>query len=636
MINGLKSDTASSSASLLRRGLILASLVAGLFAVDGVLAAGATAIPDSQKAFISISGTGAAPRAHIALSTGSAQQLVTTSDAAGNFTFANLGYYSFSNLNFSLDIPSSSAGLVKNAPQNHLAFSFDPTGATARIKGYIGKSGTIAFHMKDADNSAVRVAGQEGYIELFASPRTGVASGQSMLAATIINVGEVCCPRLLVPSSPINLLVSSVPAVAQNTPSVPPVPKATERPMVPYVTPAPSPQITPDKPLPEETPATEPPAKKKVPYIVQGQTETDRITIDSGDLALAVSFPSGSFESTYVGGEKKMTDEMRNTSQFYLGSLGAMFDARTFLDTLRSLQVSAAETLKNYTASDSLCRFGTLSTSLAASSDVVHANRLAFSKIMFDRNGQATGTVNADDTTAAVSLATDFSSKYCDSTDGLLETYCNAAKDDKIYNRDVDFTRVFDVPLTLDADFSDKNVTNDKQAVIALFRNLSLAAPYPTSADSKFDPTKNPNAFTEARMINAARSVSSNSFGALVAEKAKAGSASATNMQAVLMQLGLSSADAKALIGTNPSYFAQMEVMTKKLFQDPAFYSNLYESEANVDRQRVAMKAIELQQERDLLESLRRREMLLSVLLNIKLQSSSSWIGQGGVSSRQN
>ena len=132
-------------------------------------------------------------------------------------------------------------------------------------------------------------------------------------------------------------------------------------------------------------------------------------------------------------------------------------------------------------------------------------------------------------------------------------------------------------------------------------------------------------------MINAARSVSSNSFGALVAEKAKAGSASATNMQAVLMQLGLSSADAKALIGTNPSYFAQMEVMTKKLFQNPSFYANLYESEANIDRQRVAMKAVELQQDRDLLESLRRREMLLSVFLNMKLKDAARDATESGI-----
>lgn len=605
-----------------------------------VLAADTSFIPDNQKASVTISGSGAAPRSEIALSTGPAQKLVAVADAAGNFVFSNLGYYSFSNLNFSLDIPASSAGVVKNAPVNHLTFGFDPTGAMATIKGYIGKSGTIAFHMKDASDSAVRVAGQEGYVELFASPKTGLASGQSMLAASIINVGEVCCPRLIVPAPPINLMISSTPVVAQNTPPVVPQTKSLSRPAVPYMapksdpeSPPQSPAVDPETPADKSVPPQDAPAKKKVPYIVQGQIETDKRIINTDDLAVAVSFPSSSFESTYVGGEKKMTDEMRNTNQLYLGSLGAFLDARTFLDTLRSLQISAVETLKNYTASDSLCRFGTLSQSLAASSDVVQVNKLAFSKIMADRNNQVEGTLHADDTLSAIAITNDFSQKYCDSSDGFLEAYCKPAttSSDAIYNRDVDFTRVFDVPLTLDADFSDKNSTNDKQAVIALFRNLSLAAPYPTSNDNRFDPGANPEALKMARAINAARSVSGNSFAALVAEKTKATKASAANMQTVLVQLGLSSKDAAALIGSNPSYFAQMEIMTKKLFQDPAFYSNLYESEANVDRQRVAMKAIELQQERDLLESLRRREMLLSVLLNTKLERSSAWASQGSI-----
>ncbi len=626
----------------LRQGLSLQmSLPLALICVAApAMAADRATIPDDQKASITISGNGVAPNASIALSTGPAQKLVTVADATGNFAFSNLGYYSFSNLNFSLDIPPSSTGIVKNAPTNHLAFYFSPTGAVATIKGYIGKSGTIAFHMKDASDSAVRVAGQEGYVELFASPSTSLASGQSMLAASIINVGEVCCPRLIVPSPPINLMISSVPVMAQNMPPAAPQTKPLSRPAAPYIAPKlvpQSPTVTPETPADKSLPPQDAPVRKKAPYIVQGKIKTDTTIFNTDDRGFAMSskpgFPSSSYDKTYVGGEKKSADEMRNTSQFYLGSLGVFLDARTFLDTLRSLQISAVETLKNYTASDSLCRFGTLSQSLAASSDVVQVNKLAFSKIMANRNNQVEGTLHADDTLSANAISNDFIQKYCDASDGFLEAYCKPATTtpDTIYNRDVDFTRVFDVPLTLDADFSDKNSTNDKQAVIALFRNLSLAAPYPTSNDNRFDPGANPEALKMARAINAARSVSGNSFAALVAEKAKASKASASNMQTVLVQLGLSSKDAAALIGSNPSYFAQMEVMTKKLFQDPAFYSNLYESEANVDRQRVAMKAIELQQERDLLESLRRREMLLSVLLNTKLERSSAWASQGSV-----
>ena len=117
----------------------------------------------------------------------------------------------------------------------------------------------------------------------------------------------------------------------------------------------------------------------------------------------------------------------------------------------------------------------------------------------------------------------------------------------------------------------------------------------------------------------------------MVAEKSNAPSQSTAYLNSVLVELGLSAPDAAKLLGSNPSYFAQMEVMTKKLFQNPSFYANLYDSEANVDRQRVAMKAIELQQDRDFLESLRRREMLLSVLLNAKLGKDQTAANASGV-----
>ena len=79
--------------------------------------------------------------------------------------------------------------------------------------------------------------------------------------------------------------------------------------------------------------------------------------------------------------------------------------------------------------------------------------------------------------------------------------------------------------------------------------------------------------------------------------------------------------DAQRLVGENPSYFAQMEVLTKRIYQDPRFFAELYDKPANVERQRAAMRGINLAQQNDLLGVLHRREMLLSVLLELKLQN---------------
>ncbi len=76
-----------------------------------------------------------------------------------------------------------------------------------------------------------------------------------------------------------------------------------------------------------------------------------------------------------------------------------------------------------------------------------------------------------------------------------------------------------------------------------------------------------------------------------------------------------------SLIGYSPSYFAQLEVLAKRIYQNPTFYSDLYETPANVARKKVAMKAIELMVDRAIYESQIRREMSVSVLLASKLRA---------------
>ncbi len=77
-----------------------------------------------------------------------------------------------------------------------------------------------------------------------------------------------------------------------------------------------------------------------------------------------------------------------------------------------------------------------------------------------------------------------------------------------------------------------------------------------------------------------------------------------------------------SLIGHNPSYFSQLEILAKRIYQNPDFYADLYESPTNVARKKVAMKAIELMVDREIYESQLRREMSVSVLLASKLRAS--------------
>lgn len=612
-------------------------------------------VPDDQKALLTVRGQGANPFAQISLSTGPQQVLTTKADKSGQFVFSNLKYASFSDLKFSIDIPPYAKGLSDTYPATHLDFRYNVKESMAYMSGQIGRYGTLALNLGGAKDTPLRVAGAEGYVSLQTRSSAPMVSGNSILTASIVNAGEICCPKLIVPATPITLTIFS-----QALAAVPPVPQVPNKrinipnvvmPTIPAkpadttndvpASVAPAQENAPAKPapyilLPKEAPKQQG-DKPKVPYIVQGRIDVEMPDIVSDDIVAATSFSSADYDNTYVGGLKKMADEARNTVILAMGAMGAFLDGRTFMDTTRSLQVSSVQTLRKYTASDQVCKFGTMSKSLAGADSVVRSNHMGFSKILTDRNVRKMNTLFSNPSAGLIGTYTQFKKKHCNENDnnGFLKGYCDAATatSDVTYNRDVDFTRVFDVPLTIDADFSDSDsvaTSKDKQAVIALFANLSKIPPVMGSDKEAWDPRDNAHQAQDIRALSALKTVSANSFAALVAEKAKATSQSTTYMKDVLLQLGLSDPDATKLLGANPSYFAQMEMMTKKLFQNPAFYANLYDSEENVDRQRVAMKAIELQQDRDFLESLRRREMLLSVLLNAKLKVSASSASESG------
>ncbi len=73
------------------------------------------------------------------------------------------------------------------------------------------------------------------------------------------------------------------------------------------------------------------------------------------------------------------------------------------------------------------------------------------------------------------------------------------------------------------------------------------------------------------------------------------------------------------ILGERPSYYAQMEVLTKKIYQHPNFYTNLYDKPANVSRIGTSVDAITLMNQRDRFESMLRREMLVSLLIEEEL-----------------
>ena len=336
------------------------------------------------------------------------------------------------------------------------------------------------------------------------------------------------------------------------------------------------------------------------------------------------------------GAMKLMTSQLTTIGIQQVQIIGTFFDAKHQLETQRIIQQLTAKAHKDYHPNEELCEFGTVTRSLAASSrnsDLAAAglSRRTVERQVFGKDGVAARGILSDQE----ARLTQFIKKYCDKKDNLknLDLLCTKSGGDaKLFNKDVSFTSTIDAPLTLDLDFSknDTAETEDEKAIFALMANLfahNLFKSVPAKTLVTTDGTKPSfegaaKAYLDARSLIAKRSVASNSISSIAALKAKGDAESQPFIYALLKEMGgtaMTADEIKKVIGEKPSYFAQMEILTKKLYQSPEFYTNLYDKPANVLRKDVAVQAATLMQKRDLYRSYLRSEMVLAVILETAL-----------------
>ena len=333
--------------------------------------------------------------------------------------------------------------------------------------------------------------------------------------------------------------------------------------------------------------------------------------------------------------------QMAAVAMYQVEVIGAFLDAENQLDTQLLFQRLEIEAHRDYHPSEELCLFGTVTRSLAASEALARA---ALAEISISRQ------LGSANTNAAPSVDQDlagrwqqFVTTYCDVKDNnwlRADTGLDLACDhdgvaggpkggSNLYrrNRDLDYTRMIDVPRTINVDFTNGGNTTDEEDLMALgnnlyghrvlTRNLSNAQLQNETAQSLF---------MGLRGVAAKRAVAQDSFNAIVGLKSNGSSNTSSTSQyfaAILKELmpaGTSNEDIYAMMSQKPSYYEQLEILSQKLYQDPDFYASLYDKPANVSRKYVAMKAIELMLDRATYESQLRREMSVSVMLSSKLR----------------
>lgn len=340
-----------------------------------------------------------------------------------------------------------------------------------------------------------------------------------------------------------------------------------------------------------------------------------------------------------------MAEQLTVVGMYQVEIIGAFLDAKHQLETQRLFQQLTAKAHKDYHPSEGMCTFGTTVRSLAMSDRKSNIAQTALASRMMQRqnlSGDGLST-QGEDSDIRARLAT-YIATYCDAADNqnYLNTLCKTPVPDPARrNIDIDYTRNVESRLTLDMEFADipppgggsnnpnptTTVTPDEQDVFALGANLfAHNLPHPIDG-TKFGKapdkvrTSAAEKYLDLRAVYAKRSVAQNSFAALVAMRTAGDAESAPYVKAVMRELGVSNPqEIDQLLGKNPSYFAQMEVLTKKLYQNPTFYTELYDKPVNVERKGAALQAIGLMQDRDLYNSLLRSEAVLSVLLEVELQ----------------
>jgi len=84
--------------------------------------------------------------------------------------------------------------------------------------------------------------------------------------------------------------------------------------------------------------------------------------------------------------------------------------------------------------------------------------------------------------------------------------------------------------------------------------------------------------------------------------------------------MGIPDGNIALMLKGAPSYNAQMEILTKKIYQWPNFYSDLYDKPVNIDRKDTSIQAIALMQKRDMYRSQLRSEANMAIWLEILVE----------------
>lgn len=350
--------------------------------------------------------------------------------------------------------------------------------------------------------------------------------------------------------------------------------------------------------------------------------------------------------------------------------IGTFFDAKQQLETQALYQKLSARAHKDYHPSFGMCTIGTNMRSIAAAEYNSDFTRLTMNERYLDRQlgnehsvaggnpGEDRMSMNANPVPTAYNRLGYFLNNTCDPNDlnkipGRPDTgmtpLCAGTVLTGWANRDIDFSHTVMAPRTINVDFKD-NTASDNSRVLEMSNYLYGHVTRSRIETGALRRQQNQSKLQSDRSITAKRNVAQNSFGAIVGLKSRgtrdgdppsnrngfSSEDTSEYMHFLLQQLGISATQQEYwdyMSQKNPSdfpnagdqqrnemsYYAQMEILAKRIYQRPEFYTNLYDKPANVKRKGAALQAIGLMLERDIYDSYLRSEAIMSLILEARL-----------------
>lgn len=344
-----------------------------------------------------------------------------------------------------------------------------------------------------------------------------------------------------------------------------------------------------------------------------------------------------------------MTSQLSAVSMQQTFVIGNFFDAKHQMETTRIFQQLMAEAHRDYQPSLGICEIGTNVRGLASAHQHSRLAHTAMTKRMSDRTLRNNDSISGVNFTSDVaSRYNNFKEKYCnvfDNAKGLTWLCAESAPVAERRNKDINITDTLYSKQTIEANFinpsyiennedEDPNKNEDGEDILAFTTNLFAPELPPdierlTLATPEGKVKKEALTYMDLRAVVAKRSIAENAFAAVVAERVSGGKTfdaqsgtgfDSSFMKRIIFDLGVAEDEVDTLLGKNPSYNAQRRILSSYIFENPKFYTQLYESAANVSRKDTAIKTLNLSLEDDFFDRQLEEEAMFAGMLEIMLE----------------